>query len=61
MNEFTGDYYKCNTCGHFWDYNDFHCPECGSEDFQDKPIGEEIVDIKTELIRVNHMKDLHQS
>ena len=32
--EFTGDYYKCMDCCHVWDYNDTHCPECGSQDFE---------------------------
>lgn len=29
--EFTGDYYKCNDCGHIWDYMDI-CPNCGKDD-----------------------------
>lgn len=31
MEEFTGDYYKCQDCNHIWDYIDTCCPECGSE------------------------------
>lgn len=33
--EYTGTHYKCNSCNHKWAYNDFRCPECGSEDFED--------------------------
>lgn len=29
--EFTGTYYQCIDCNHIWDYEDSHCPECGSE------------------------------
>lgn len=35
MEEFTGEYYHCEDCNHLWDYNDSHCPNCGSENFGD--------------------------
>lgn len=28
--EFTGDYFKCESCGHIYDYNDV-CPVCGKD------------------------------
>lgn len=28
--EFTGDYHRCNDCGHIFDYWDL-CPECGKD------------------------------
>ena len=42
--EFTGEFYKCNEniCGYIWDYNDFNCPNCGSDDFEDTNIREEL-------------------
>ena len=36
--EKTGTTYKCNNCPHKWDYQDTHCPECGSENFEDDEI-----------------------
>ena len=35
MKEFTGDYEKCNACGYVWDFMETHCPECGSQDFEE--------------------------
>jgi len=57
--EFTGTYYKCNDCGHFWDYNDFNCPECGSQNFEDKSLSEEIKEIEETLKGLYHMKEIH--
>ena len=36
--EYTGTSYKCNNCPHKWNYNDTHCPECGSQDFVEDEI-----------------------
>ena len=40
--EFTGTYYKCKDCDYVWDYNDFNCPDCGTEEFEDVNIHEEL-------------------
>lgn len=60
MNEFTGNYYKCKKCFHFWDYNDTACPECGSFHYDEKSLGEEIEDTVKHLDSLRRMKDLHQ-
>ena len=33
--EFTGTYWLCNNCQHFWAYNDDRCPMCGKDDMED--------------------------
>lgn len=39
MNEFTGTYYRCNSCATIYDYNDL-CPDCGSDDIEDVNVNE---------------------
>ena len=33
--EHTGIYYTCLNCEHIWDFDDFNCPECGKQTFND--------------------------
>ena len=33
--EKTGTTYRCLKCNHVWDYNETHCPECGSTETED--------------------------
>jgi len=47
MGEFTGDYYKCNSCGHIWDYMDI-CPNCGLDNMETINV-DEITEIITKL------------
>jgi predicted RNA-binding Zn-ribbon protein involved in translation (DUF1610 family) len=61
MNEFTGDYYQCNSCGHIWDYNDV-CPNCGKQ----KVTTLNAIELKTaitciheEVFRLNSMLEKH--
>jgi len=30
--EHSGSYYQCDNCTNIIDYNDSHCPNCGSQD-----------------------------
>jgi hypothetical protein len=55
--EFTGTYYRCFKCKHIWDYNDFNCPECGSDDFED--INEN--EIQEHIKKLQSMLSLHGS
>ena len=36
--EKTGTTYKCPKCKYKWDWEDTHCPNCGSDDFTEEEI-----------------------
>ena len=63
MNEFTGDYEKCNACGYVWDFMESHCPECGSQDFEEinaKEVREHYKMVgELEKSRMEKMLELH--
>ena len=62
--EFTGDYYKCESCSHIWDYLDDRCPECGNTDTSDIPTIEVFAEMykqkdRVEKKRLLNMLDSH--
>lgn len=36
--EKSGVTYKCPECGYKWDWDDTHCPNCGSDEFEEDEI-----------------------
>ena len=52
--EYTGTIHKCDNCNHIWDYNETHCPECGSEEFYDININEEIEEMESEIFKLDN-------
>ncbi len=49
MSEFTGTYWKCDKCSYLFDWEDTHCPECGSDECSDINIHEEQEKVTDEL------------
>lgn len=62
MGEFSGSYYRCNECGHIWDFNDI-CPNCGKDNQEDLNAHEVKQWSKAceldEYIRLTNMLEMH--
>ena len=61
MEEFTGDYYKCNECSHIWDFIDI-CPNCGKDnqvDLNANEVNEYANTLFNKAERLKSMLQLH--